>query len=360
MGIRVIERNRYVVKIESPEIFVDNQTRGRSGHMTHAMAEFADGCFIDFNSNCSATRYGGHFPYGWVEYRISKDNGKTYSDFKRLEYSYKSFIDGNHTISVEKAVACEDGSIVAFCLLNDGASPYFCEPWAKPTVIRSNDEGKSWTEPAEYTEYPGRTYDAVCHNGTIYVLHFCSENFLGTTAEHQYRIYKSEDNGKTFEELCVVPVDGVGRGYGSMLFDDNGAIHVYAYNSKNEVHMDHAVSYDCGKSWSVSAPCFLEKGIRNPQTAVVDSVFILHGRAIDRRGFVVYTSENGENWDEGFLIERVHFDAGAYYSNNLKLKDKNGSFLLVQYSSPYTEEENPNYVGTVNVKHVKLRVEKKK
>lgn len=41
--------------------------------MSHAMAEFAQGRFIDFNSNCSAVRLGGHFPYGWVEYRISED-----------------------------------------------------------------------------------------------------------------------------------------------------------------------------------------------------------------------------------------------------------------------------------------------
>ena len=33
--------------------------------------------------------------------------------------------------------------------------------------------------------------------------------------------------------------------------------------------------------------------------------------------------------------------------------------LLIQYSSPYTEEPPPYYVGTVNVKHVWLSIERK-
>ena len=78
---RKIKNGDYTVELETPEIFVNNEARGRSGHMTHAMAEFAPGCFIDFNSNCSNVRHDGHMPYGWVEYRISKDCGKSYSDF---------------------------------------------------------------------------------------------------------------------------------------------------------------------------------------------------------------------------------------------------------------------------------------
>ena len=70
-----IKRKNYSLKLSEPTVYVDNESRGRSGHMTHAMAQFEKDSFIDFNSNCSAIRYGGHFPYGWVEYRISKDSG---------------------------------------------------------------------------------------------------------------------------------------------------------------------------------------------------------------------------------------------------------------------------------------------
>ena len=77
MSYKTIEHDTYTVLFDEPTLYVDNEARGRSGHMTHAMAEFAPGKFIDFNSNCSAVRLGGHYPYGWVEYRISEDAGKT-------------------------------------------------------------------------------------------------------------------------------------------------------------------------------------------------------------------------------------------------------------------------------------------
>ena len=353
-----VKRNNYTIILGEPTIYVDNQSRGRSGHMTHAMAEFAPGKFIDFNSNCSALRDGGHFPYGWVEYRVSEDCGKTYSDIKTLDYSYKSFIDGINTISVEKAVGCSDGSVVAFCLRNDALTPQFCEPWSTPTVIRSLDGGESWSEPLEFSKYPGRVYDAAYYRGEIYALHFCNPNFLGTESTHKYRIYKSLDGGKSFSELSIVPIDGMGRGYGSMLFDDNGALHVYAYNSNDEVNMDHAVSYDLGKTWEILKPAFVAKGIRNPQTAMLDGIFVLHGRSGDRNGFVIYTSTDGIEWDEGVFVEHQSYLAGAYYSNNINLEDENGKFLLIQFSSPYTSQAAPYYVGTVNVKHMRLEIRK--
>lgn len=350
MSFKEIIHENYTVEMEEPELYVDNESRNRSGHMSHAMAEFAPGCFIDFNANCSAERWGGHSPYGWIEYRISKDSGKTYSDVHTLPYSVKSFLNGIYMISVEKAVACADGTIVAFCLKNDGTDPTCCEPWSTPMVVRSYDGGETWTEPEEFSPYDGRTYDAVYHDGVIYALHFCNEHFLGTAPEHQYRIYKSTDNGKSFEELCVVPFDTRRRGYGSLLFDMDGRLHAYAYNESEESEMDHAVSEDLGKTWTVCRPCHLEKGIRNPQTGFIDGVYVLHGRSGGCKGFVLYTSENAVDWDEGcFVVEKK--DVGAFYSNNLNLRDEKGNFLLIQYSDSY-------YKNKVNVMHMKLRVKK--
>lgn len=165
MIYKEIIKPNFKVEIEEPELYVDNKSRRRSGHMSHAMAEFAPGRFIDFNSNCSAERWGGHSPYGWVEYRISEDNGKTYSPIKTLQYSVECFLDGIHTISVEKAVACDDGAIVAFCLRNDATDQYCCEPWSTPMVVRSYDRGETWTEAEEYSPYEGRTYDALYKDG---------------------------------------------------------------------------------------------------------------------------------------------------------------------------------------------------
>lgn len=345
-----LKRSTYTVQLEEPELYVDNESRGRSGHMTHAMAQYKPGCFIDFNSNCSGVRWNGHSPYGWIEYRISEDAGKTYSDVSVLPYSVECFKDGIHAISVEKAVACDTGRIVAFCLRNDATGPTACEPWDTPTYITSDDGGKTWSQAREFIPYQGRIYDALYHNGVIYVLIFCNKNFIGTTPEHVYRIYKSADNGESFEELCVVPIDGIGRGYGSILIDDDNVLHAYGYNVNAETEMDHAISRDFGKTWTLLKPCYLKEGIRNPQTAQIDGVYVAHGRAGDVKGFILYTSLDSANWDEGHYI---HWKPGGacYYSNNLNLRDENGNFLLIQYSDAYRS-------CCVNVRHIRLRIKK--
>ena len=114
-----IKRKNYTVKLDDPVMYVDNESRHRSGHMSHAMAQWAPNKFIDFNSNVSAEKWGGHTAFGWIEYRISEDGGETYSDVYELPYSKEAFYDGVYAIGVEKAVACDDGRIVAFCLRNE-------------------------------------------------------------------------------------------------------------------------------------------------------------------------------------------------------------------------------------------------
>ena len=335
MAYLTIERENYRVEFDTPEIFVDNQARGRSGHMTHAMAEYAPNCFINFNANCSATRATGHSVYGWVEYRFSEDSGKTYSEIQTLPYSWEAFLNGSYTISVEKAVACNDGSIVAICLRNSMISSVGCEPWYTPTWIRSTDAG--------------RPYDALYHDGVIYVLHKCGAYFCKDNAEDVYRLYASFDNGLSFEEVSTLPIEANWRGYGSMVFDNEGRLHAYAYNSASEKEMDHAISTDNGKTWTLEKPCHLAKKIRNPQVARVNGGYVLHGRAGCMTKdlpmhFVLYTGTDGIHWDEGRYI---YADQGqtAYYSNNIVLDRADGAQrLLIQASIPYSK-------GCVNIGH---------
>ena len=75
----------------NPEIFIDHEKDGRSGHCGHALIEFEPGKIMAFYSNTSAKRFSGHSAYGWVEYKISTDYGKTWSDRKILDFSYKEF-----------------------------------------------------------------------------------------------------------------------------------------------------------------------------------------------------------------------------------------------------------------------------
>ncbi len=346
-----INRKNYILNLSTPSVYVDNESRGRSGHMSHAMTEFAKGCFIDFNSNCSPVRCNGHAAYGWIEYRISRDCGKSYSEPRTLPYSYDAFMDGIFTISIEKAVTASDGSIVAFCLRNTMLAAVCCEPWLTPTVIKSTDGGEIWNEPREVSQYKGRIYDALCIDGKIYFLQFKNDGsvrFTGTQPEHKYSIFCSEDNGESFYELSELPIPYEGRGYGSLLYDGE-LLHAYAYNEKSECEMDHAVSRDFGVTWEYEGVCKVAKGIRNPQTALIDGIYILHGRGEKEKGFVIYSSPDGYSWDEGEYLEREK--RLCYYSNNILLNDEGRNFLLIQYSDVYK-------AACVNVMHMRLDIEK--
>ena len=61
----IIVRKNYSIEVSEPTVHVDNKSRNRSGHMTHAMVEYAPGKVLDFNSNCSAELYSGHSAFGF-------------------------------------------------------------------------------------------------------------------------------------------------------------------------------------------------------------------------------------------------------------------------------------------------------
>jgi len=345
-----IVRNGYTVTVSEGEVYVDNQARGRSGHMSHAMAEFAPGCFIDFNSNCSALRADGHSTYGWIEYRISRDGGATYSEAKKLPYSVKEFEDGVHTISVEKAVATDDGAIIAFCLRNDANNLLCCDNWDTPYAVISRDGGATWEEPREVSPYAGRIYAALNYKGDIYFLESCSKTFFAAGAWcGKYRLFKSTDGGESFSEVTNLPFDYFRRAYGAMIFDTEGSLHAYVYNETAERQLDHAVSRDGGETWELNPPCYMAKGIRNPQIALVNGVYVMHGRGANARDFVLYTSTDAVKWDEGAYMEKK--EVSGFYSNNLLLKDGDGELLLIQNSQGYE-------LSRVNVMHRTLRVKR--
>ena len=57
-------------------------------------------------------------------------------------------------------------------------------------------------------------------------MHFCNEYFAGKTLDHKYRIYTSNDNGKSFEELRVLPLDT----YNLNLSDEKGNFLLVQYS----------------------------------------------------------------------------------------------------------------------------------
>ena len=323
--------------ISDPEMYVNNEARSRSGHMSHAMVEYAPGKIIAFNSNCSATRAAGHSAFGYVEYRFSEDYGKSWSDINILSCSMDVLLDGVHTVSVEKAVCCNN-VITAFILFNSQQRESCCEPWAAPAFIQSYDNGRTWTPVQELSPWAGRVYDAVVNDGVIYVLMFCNPEHIGTTQLDVYRLYKSFDNGKTFKMCSVVDLPCIGYSYGALQFRSDGSLVAYANNIHNGYYMAMSVSYDCGETWQLQPLAKLREGIRNVQISRLGKGYVIHGRAYRDacygKGHVIYTSLDGLHWDDGILLEPEK--VSCYYSDNLLLRKEDGSeTLLVQYSDSY-------------------------
>ena len=191
--------------------------------------------------------------------------------------------------------------------------------------------GKTWGQPALFSEYKGRIYDALYYKGVAYVLQHCNPadvHFCSNKPEHVYRLFKSEDNCQTFNEVCVVPFEGKnGLAYGNLIITPEEKLIAYAYNLKDEQNMSYAISEDFGKTWNEKGKSFVKNKIRNPQVGILDGQYILHGRAGESEGgkgsFVIYTSTNGIDWDEGTILVKDKRPA-CFYSENLTVTMPNG------------------------------------
>ena len=335
---KVIQGKVQDIKLSDPILYIDNQARGRSGHMGHPMLNLGNGLIMDFNSNVSDIRCDGHSGFGWMEYRLSEDYGETFGNFNTVPYTKKVLLDGLYSAIIETAVVCNDGSIVAFCNIFSQTNEVCCYPFAKPAYIRSVDNGKTWEDAHQLSDFEGRIYSSRYHDGKIYVLEFCNKDVVGEKADDLYRIFTSDDNGKSFRELCVVPFRSTkGRFYGAMQFAPDGDMIVYAYNQDCEEELDYAISSDCGKTWYKTGVCYLSKKIRNPQVNVLDGQFILHGReAGEINAFVLYTSADGITWDEGNRIADRR-PGTSFYSNNVIINKNGKDRLLIQYSQTYKQ-----------------------
>ena len=359
---RLEPKNMKVLSNENPkiiftnrEVFVDHQKNNRSGHLGHAMAQCKDGSLIAFYSNCSGVsgiEFGGagHSMYGWVEYKRSFDRGLTWSEPKVLKYSYDSFLDGVYKIGCEKAVVCDDGTIVLFCLRSIGK--YF-EPYATPVCLLSHDNGETWSEPISVSDERGRMYDAIYRNGRVYLLEFCNstdKGFICAEEDKFYKIFASDDNGQSFYEYSTIPFNTMGHAYGNMIFRSDGSLVFYAYNAKDEYNLTALESNDDGKTWGEPFKVPVKKIARNPQVGYVNGQYILHGRSEEGVNFVFYHSKDGINWDEGTIVNEGRI-GGCYYSNNIPIKGADGKDrLLVQYSESYHRAQT-------NIMHAWIEVE---
>lgn len=325
-------------------MFVNHEKNHRSGHLSHALVSFKEGSVMSVYSNCSGTRNKwapGHNGFGWLEYKISEDYGLTWGKERIIKYSYDSLINETFTVSCEKAVSTRENEIVCLCIRNE--NPNGWEPYLSPVAIRSEDGGETWSDPISICAEKGRIYDALVRDGKIYVLLLANDDFLCTKPEHKYHIYESDDHGLTYTHIGTLPGDTYKHAYGNMVIDKDGNLICYEYDSNDEYNLVYHKSSDMGRTWFESGKSYCAKRIRNPQVVRTEKGYFLHGRSgcVDTSlpmNFVLYTSLDGINWDEGRYIYIDENGQTAYYSNNLLLRLPSGKErVLIQSSIPYSK-----------------------
>ena len=346
MSSQNAEEDWFVVEPRDPPnegiLFVDHAAAGRSGHLGHALVEYAPGGILAFFANCSAY-HGGHSGDGWMEYRRSEDGGRTWGEPSVLDYS-RAVYEGHpdHSVMCEKAVLADDGAIILFNLECRGKK---WQPLAVPTYLRSIDGGLTWQPARVMGDHPGRIWDAMVHEGCIMALELCNDSkvaWYGNLPEHHYALYVSTDNGQTFARRSVLPFEFEKRGYGTMAILPDGNLVVYVYNQADEKHLDYVTSVDGGHTWSDVQTSYMAKQIRNPQMAAFKQGYVLHGRSGNRGAetekghFVLYASRDGLSWDAGRYLRIRQAGLGAY-SNNVSISGPDR--LLIQASHAYEEDK---------------------
>jgi hypothetical protein len=336
-------------------LFVDHAKAGRSGHLGHALVEYAPGKILAFYPNCSDAN-SGHTGDGWMEYKRSEDGGRTWSAPTPLEYSKRVYESGQgRSVMCEKAICTTDGEILLFNLecANIAEKNFTWQPLAVPTFLRSSDSGTTWENAIPVGDEPGRIWDVLYHEGVIYVLELFNDSSIawyGNLPEHHYSLYVSEDRGRTFARRSVLPFEIIQRGYGALaMLPDTGLI-AYVYNQTDEKHLDYVISYDAGWTWSAPETAYFAKQIRNPQIAAFKDLFVMHGRSGSKGEdgipghLVLYTSRDGVHWDKGRYLQMRTAGAGAY-SNNLLVHDPDGRSdrLLIQASHAYEQSKTNIY-----------------
>ncbi len=323
--------------------FVDHESVYRSGHLSHALVEYAPGKVLAFWSNCDPERNNGHSGYGWIEYRRSTDGARSWDEIKKLQYSVDAFEKGEYTVSCEKAVSPAENEIVLFC--TRCINPNGWEPYLIPTVLKSRDGGETWEELGEMCSERGRIYDAIYVDGRILVLESCNpaiDAFWIYSESQSYRIYESTDGGESFHEAGRIPGSVMKLAYGAMELSGRGELMVWLYNTDDEFNLNYYISPDYARTWSESGKSFCAKRIRNPQITRVNGGYILHGRSgcVDPSlpmEFVLYTSEDGIHWDEGIWLAKARGNGGcSFYSNNLVLNEGERQRVLIQASIAYS------------------------
>ncbi len=300
---------------------------GRNSHGGPVCMEYPNGQIVAFNTNTS-----DHNNDGWSEYAVSPDGGKTWEKYNKFPYSYESYQkDANSPAFVEEGLVTQNGTVVLFLThMRDGG---LHSHRAKSSIMRSSDNGSTWTdnEPVDgdFVGYPCAV--AVAGN-TNYVL------FDSSAGPHV--LYASTDDGRSWEKRSTLTLDD-DKWYGTMCVMEDGRLLAGAYTEKDEHHFYYCISTDQGRTWSEQERAYVDKMIRDPELAYLGGKYYLHGRSGQlgegSNRFVLYQSNDGIEWQSGIIVSGDTLCPDGYSHNCIinQYKDDIPNELMVQYSIIY-------------------------
>ena len=131
---------------------------------------------------------------------------------------------------------------------------------------------------------------------------------------------------------------------------DDGRLLAVAYDDKDEEHLYYCISKDNGHTWGKQKMAYLDKKIRDPQLEYLEGGYYLFGRSghygQGSNRFVMYQSDDGENWKSGIIISGDTQGPDGYNHNCIinKYKKDVPNELMVEYSICYADRITNEYV----------------
>ncbi|MCE5186865.1 MAG: glycoside hydrolase [Planctomycetaceae bacterium] len=316
----------------------ERDARGRNSHGGPVCMEYANGDLVAFHTNTS-----GHNIDGWSEYAVSKDSGRTWNKYNKFRYSHEAYLrDPNSPVWIEEGLVTEKGTVVLFVTHFQCKSKAYSR--SKSGVMRSYDHGSTWTD---YESVDGNFIGYPCATAVAGAVNYVLFDIFDADGPHV--LYASTDDGRTWSKRSTLTLDN-SKWYGALCIMADGRLLAGAYETKDENHFYYCISEDNGYTWSEQKRAYVDKKIRDPELAYLAGSYYLHGRSgyIGQGGnrFVLYQSDNGENWKSGVVVSKDAKGPDGYNHNCIinKYKADVAKELMVEYSISYTGHFTNEYV----------------
>jgi predicted neuraminidase len=198
----------------------------------------------------------------WGMVRTSGDNGRTWSDARRLP-------DGILGPVKNKPVRLADGTILSGSSTESQESP---SKW-RVHFERSADGGKTWTKILPAASADGSAIDAI--QPSILVRPGGALRAVGRSRSGRVFETTSTDNGRTWSAVTLTALPNPSAGTDALTLRDGRDLIVYNHTEKGRTPLNVAVSRD-GKIWEAALVLESEPGEYSYPAAIQSSDGLVH------------------------------------------------------------------------------------